>query len=280
MREIDASLIEEKICDLFLSANYNISEDIANAIDTARESETSPLGSTVLSQLSENYAIASSEALPICQDTGMAIVFAEIGQDVHIVGEDLFSAVNDGMKKAYDEGYLRKSVLKDPLFGRVNTGDNSPVILHTDIVSGDRIKLTAVAKGFGSENMSKMQIFTPAHIWEIPDFIVDAVANAGPNCCPPVIVGVGIGGTIEKAAILSKKATIRPVGSHNENPDYAALEDSLLTRINGLGIGPAGLGGRTTALAVNLEYHSSHIASVPVVVNLCCHASRHCSCVL
>ncbi|MBR2674385.1 MAG: fumarate hydratase [Mogibacterium sp.] len=280
MREIGVSLIREKICELFLSANYAISEDIACAVMEARESEEEPLAKTVLSQLSENYEIAKAESLPICQDTGMAIVFAEVGQDVHIVGGDFFSAVNDGMKRAYDEGYLRKSVLKDPLFERINTGDNSPVILHTDIVSGDKIKLTAVAKGFGSENMSKMRIFTPAEVEQIPDFIADTVADAGSNSCPPVIVGVGLGGTVEKAALLAKKATIRPIGSHNENPGYAALEKSLLSRINRLGIGPAGLGGSATALAVNLEYHPCHIASVPVVVNLCCHASRHSSCTI
>jgi fumarate hydratase subunit alpha len=280
VREISVTNIQSEVCRLFLEANYNISEDIYSAVAAAREQEESPVGKTILGQLQENYDIAKKERMALCQDTGMGLVFAEVGQDVHITGGDFEAAVNAGMVTAYETGYLRKSVVRDPLFDRTNTGDNSPVILHTKIVPGDQLKLTAVAKGFGSENMSKMKVFVPADMSEIPSFIVETIANAGPNCCPPFIVGVGIGGTLEKAAMMAKEATTRPVGSHNANPQYAALENQLLASANNVGIGPAGLGGRTTVLGINLEYYPGHIASIPVVVNLCCHVSRHSTSIL
>ena len=280
MKEIPVATIQAEICRLFLEANYNISDDIYSAVVHAQEQEESPVGKTILSQLQENYDIAQKERMALCQDTGMGLVFAEVGQDVHIVGGSFEEAVNNGMVEAYKTGYLRKSVVRDPLFDRTNTADNSPVILHSKIVPGDKLRLTAVAKGFGSENMSKMKVFVPADMDRISDFIVETIANAGPNCCPPFIVGVGIGGTLEKAALMAKEATTRPVGSHNPNPKYAALEDELFKAANNVGIGPAGLGGRTTILGINLEYYPGHIASIPVVVNLCCHVSRHSTAIL
>ncbi|MCD7995496.1 MAG: fumarate hydratase [Clostridia bacterium] len=280
MREISVTTIQSEVCRLFLEANYHISEDIYTAVTAAQEQEESPVGRTVLGQLQKNYDIARKERMALCQDTGMGLVFAEVGQDVHITGGDFEAAVNAGMVSAYDAGYLRKSVVRDPLFDRSNTNDNSPVILHTKIVPGDRLRLIAVAKGFGSENMSRMKVFVPADMDQIPNFIVETIVNAGPNCCPPFIVGAGIGGTLEKAALMAKEATTRPVGSHNANPQYAALEKQLLTSANNTGIGPAGLGGRTTVLGVNLEYYPGRIASIPVVVNLCCHVSRHSTSIL
>lgn len=275
MREISVTTIQSEVCRLFLEANYNISEDIYSAVTAAQKQEESPVGKTVLGQLQKNYDIAKKERMALCQDTGMGLVFAEVGQDVHITGGDFETAVNAGMVSAYDTGYLRKSVVRDPLFDRSNTKDNSPVILHTKIVPGNQLRLTAVAKGFGSENMSRMKVFVPADMDQIPGFIVETIVNAGPNCCPPLIIGAGIGGTLEKAALMAKEATTRPVGSHNANPQYAALEEQILKSANNTGIGPAGLGGRTTVLGVNLEYYPGHIASIPVVVNLCCHVSRH-----
>lgn len=280
MREISVTTIQSEVCRLFLEANYNISEDIYSAVTAAQKQEESPVGKTVLGQLQKNYDIAKKERMALCQDTGMGLVFAEVGQDVHITGGDFETAVNAGMVSAYDTGYLRKSVVRDPLFDRSNTKDNSPVILHTKIVPGNQLRLTAVAKGFGSENMSRMKVFVPADMDQISGFIVETIVNAGPNCCPPLIIGAGIGGTLEKAALMAKEATTRPVGSHNANPQYAALEEQILKSANNTGIGPAGLGGRTTVLGVNLEYYPGHIASIPVVVNLCCHVSRHSTSIL
>ena len=275
MREISVTNIQSEVCRLFLEANYNISEDIYSAVAAAREQEESPVGKTILGQLQENYDIAKKERMALCQDTGMGLVFAEVGQDVHITGGDFEAAVNAGMVTAYETGYLRKSVVRDPLFDRTNTGDNSPVILHTKIVPGDQLKLTAVAKGFGSENMSKMKVFVPADMSEIPSFIVETIANAGPNCCPPFIVGVGIGGTFDKAALLAKKALMRPVDSENPDPYYADLEKEMLQKINELGIGPQGFGGKTTAVGLNIETMPTHIAGMPCAINISCHVTRH-----
>ena len=275
MREIQASEIREAVVRLILEASCRIGPDIEAAIRRGIDEETSPAGSEVLRQIAESYAIARQERIAICQDTGMAVFFVEIGQDVHINGgfED---AVNEGVRIAYRDGYLRKSVVNDPMFDRVNTGDNTPAVIHARLVPGDRIRILVTPKGFGSENMSRIRMFPPAAGVEgMKKFVVETVAEAGPNPCPPVIVGVGVGGTFEQAAIMAKRMTARSVGSHNDDPRYAALEDELLGEINRLGIGPAGIGGATTALAVNIGFCPTHIAGMPVAVNICCHCARH-----
>ena len=275
MREINVEEITGIISDMCIEINYRLSSDMQNALKKAQNVEESATGRQVLSQLQKNLKIASEDMIPICQDTGMAVVFLEIGQDVHFYGGDLNDAVNEGVRKGYNEGYLRKSVVGDPL-ERINTNDNTPAIIHYDIVSGDQLKITVAPKGFGSENMSKLYMLKPADGVEgVKEAVIQTVKDAGPNACPPFVVGVGIGGDFELVAKLSKKALTREPGSHNENPYYAELEKELLEKINSLGIGPAGLGGTTTALAVNIETYATHIAGLPVGVNMCCHVDRH-----
>lgn len=276
MREIETGLIKETVKDLFLKANYFAGEDLVCKLKEAKEKEESPIGKSVLEKIILNAEIAARERIAICQDTGMAVLFVELGQDVHIVGGDFNEAINAGIREAYNEGYLRKSVVNDPLFDRKNTGDNTPAVIHIEIVKGDRIKLIAVPKGFGSENMSAVKMLTPAEgIKGIKGFVLETVMRAGPNPCPPVIVGVGIGGTMEKAALLAKKALTRSLDRRHPDERYAKLENEILELINSSGIGPGGLGGRTTALAVNIEYFPTHIAGLPVAVNISCHAYRH-----
>ncbi len=274
-REIDVSLITENLAEMCIEANHFLSEDMKKALNAAAEKEESPVGREILSQLKENLKIAGEDMIPICQDTGMAVLFMEIGQDVHLTGGDLEEAVNAGVKKGYTEGYLRKSVVSDPLI-RENTGDNTPAVIHERIVPGDKIKLTLAPKGFGSENMSRIFMLKPAQgIEGVKDAVLTAVKDAGPNACPPMVVGVGIGGDFEKSAILAKQALTREVGKPSELPHIAELEKELLTKINETDIGPGGLGGNTTALAVNINTFATHIAGLPVAVNICCHVNRH-----
>lgn len=276
MREIPSYLIEEKVKELFIRSNYALSEGACRRISEAREKESDPLARSVLCRLEDNLACAKELDIPICQDTGMAVIFAEIGQDVHITGDDFTSAVNAGVRRAYTEGYMRCSVVGDPLYDRKNTNDNTPAVIYTEMVKGDKIKLTALPKGFGSENMSATKMFTPAATEDdIVAFVVDTVRLAGSNPCPPVLVGVGIGGTFDFSAVLSKKALARDPGVRHPDARYAALESKMLERINKLGIGPQGFGGDTTALAVNIEKYPTHIAGLPVAVNICCHVMRH-----
>ena len=278
IRKIKAQTVTDTVKKLFMDCNYYIGNDIMNALESAQKSEESPVGKSVLAQIIENDKIASDEKIPLCQDTGMAILFIEYGDKAVIEDGSFDDAVNEGVRQAYDEGYLRKSVVSDPVFDRVNTKDNTPAILHTKIVSGNQIKITAGGKGFGSENMSAIKMLTPSYgIEGVKKFILDTVFAAGPNPCPPIVVGVGIGGTFERAAQLAKKATFRAIDTHNEDKRYADLEDELLCEINKMGFGPAGLGGRTTALGVNIETSPTHIAGMPVAVNICCHAARHAS---
>ncbi len=275
MRTIQTRQITEAVAELCVKANHFLTADMEKALASAKESEKSPVGCTVLNQLSENLKIASEDSIPICQDTGMAVVFLEIGQDVHIEGGDLTEAVNEGVRRGYVDGYLRKSVVSDPLL-RENTKDNTPAILHTEIVSGEQMKITVAPKGFGSENMSRIFMLKPADgIEGVKQAILTAVKDAGPNACPPMVVGVGIGGTFEKCAYLAKKALTRDVSLHSDLPHIKALEEEMLEKINKLGIGPAGLGGKTTALAVNINTYPTHIAGLPVAVNICCHVNRH-----
>ena len=275
MREIDSKTITETLSEMCIEANHYLTPDMEKALDNAEKSEISPLGKQVLGQLKENLRIAGSDTIPICQDTGMAVVFAEVGQDVHITGGTLTDAINEGVRKGYTEGFLRKSVVGDPL-ERVNTGDNTPAVIHYDIVPGDGLKLTLAPKGFGSENMSRIFMLKPAEgIEGVKNAVLTAVNDAGPNACPPMVVGVGIGGTFEKAALLSKKALLRPAGEHSDIPYVKELEEELLTCINKSGIGPGGLGGRITAMAVNVLTYPTHIAGLPVAVNICCHVNRH-----
>ncbi len=275
MREIESKIITDTIAEMCIEANHYLTPDMEKALDDAVSNEISPLGKQVLCQLKENLSIAGSDTIPICQDTGMAVVFAEIGQDVHITGGTLTDAINEGVHKGYTEGFLRKSVVGDPL-ERVNTGDNTPAVIHYDIVPGDGLKLTLAPKGFGSENMSRIFMLKPAEgIEGVKNAVLTAVNDAGPNACPPMVVGVGIGGTFEKAAILSKKALLRPAGEHSDIPYVRELEEELLERINKTGIGPGGLGGRVTAMAVNVLTYPTHIAGLPVAINICCHVNRH-----
>jgi len=274
MREVTFEEIAEAVSDLCIKAATRLPPDVAMAIECACDSEPGQAGQSALLDIMENFKCAACEDIPICQDTGMAVVFLKIGQDVHIVG-DLTDAVNEGVRKGYGEGYLRKSVVRDPL-DRVNTGDNTPAILHTEIVPGDRVEITVAPKGFGSENMSKIAMLRPSDGVEgVKNFVVKAVEEAGPNPCPPIVVGVGIGGTFDKAAYLAKKALMRSTDEPNPDPFYAELEQQLLADINALGIGPQGFGGKTTALAVNIEQFPTHIAGLPVAVNINCHVTRH-----
>ena len=276
MREIDAREITKTVASLFCEANYYLTEDVLAAIKKAAVTEESPVAKEVLDQIIKNADIAAREQIPLCQDCGAAVVFIEIGQDVHITGGDFNTAINEGVRQAYDEGYLRKSMVNQPFSARVNTKDNTPAIIYTDIVPGDKIKITVAPKGGGAENMSRLGMLTPAAGRAgILDLVVKAVDEAGSNPCPPVIVGVGIGGTAERTLLLAKKALLRKVGEHNPDPELAELEKELLEKINGLGIGPMGYGGRTTALAVNVEVFPAHLASLPVAVNFNCHSSRH-----
>lgn len=274
MREITGKQITETVKRLCVEANCLLPPDIAARIAACYKEESWPQAKEILFQLMENSELAKKDTQPICQDTGAACVFLKIGQDVHIVG-NLEDAVNEGVRRGYGEGYLRKSIVVDPL-ERVNTGDNTPAMLYTQIVPGDRLEITVAPKGFGSENMSAIKMLRPSDGVEgVKDFVVETVKNAGPNPCPPVVVGVGIGGTFDKAAYLAKKALLRSVEIPNEKPFYAALEQELLEKINGLGIGPQGFGGKTTALAVNIETYPTHIAGLPVAVNINCHVTRH-----
>jgi fumarate hydratase subunit alpha len=276
MRTINASEITAAVAKAAIEANYYLGEDIFGALRKGKETEESPLGREVLGQLIDNACIARDQDMPICQDTGLAVVFMELGQDVHIVGGSLEAAVNAGVAKGYTEGYLRKSSVTDPVFVRKNTGDNTPAILHVSIVPGEKIKITLAPKGFGSENMSAIKMLPPsAGVAGIKKFAVDTVDAAGSNPCPPIVIGMGIGGTMEKAALLAKKALIRPVTVRNANPDYAKLEEEILALVNKTGVGPQGLGGTVTALAVNIEYFPTHIAGMPVAININCHATRH-----
>lgn len=276
MRQIEAQAITREVERLLYAASYCIGDDVEAAILQSAAQEPSPAGRAALLQIADNYRIARNERVAICQDTGMAVIFAEVGQSVQITGGDFEAAVNEGIRAAYRDGYLRKSVVAEPLFDRVNTGDNTPAMLHTRIVPGDRIRLLITPKGFGSENMSRVKMMVPADGVEgVKRFVVETVEAAGPNPCPPVIVGVGIGGTMEQAALMAKRQTARAVGSKHPDPRYAALETELLAQINQTGIGPAGTGGRTTALAVHIDFYPTHIAGLPVAVNLCCHAARH-----
>ena len=277
-RQIEAAKITAAVKKLFMDCNYFIGKDIMCSLEKALGIEDSPVAKSVLSQIIENDKIAAAEEIPLCQDTGMAVLFVEYGDKVTVSNGSFEDAVQQGVREAYDEGYLRKSVVSDPVFDRVNTRDNTPAIIHTKIVSGDKIRITAGGKGFGSENMSAIKMLTPAYGVEgVKQFILDTVRAAGPNPCPPIVVGVGIGGTFERAAQLAKKATFRAIDTRNSDPRYAEMEDELLQKINEMCFGPAGLGGKTTALGVNIETSPTHIAGMPVAVNICCHAARHAS---
>lgn len=278
IRQITAAEVTQTVKQLFLDCNYFIGKDVLCALEKAAEKEASPVGKSVLAQIIENDKLAAKEEVPLCQDTGMAVLFVEYGDKVVIADGSFEEAVNEGVRQAYRDGYLRKSVVTDPVFDRINTKDNTPAIIHTRIVSGDKIHITAGGKGFGSENMSAIKMITPSYgIEGVKNFILDTVRTAGPNPCPPIVVGVGIGGTFERAAQLAKQATFRAIDTHNEDERYAALEDELLEKINKMGFGPAGLGGNTTAIGVNIETSPTHIAGMPVAVNICCHAARHAS---
>lgn len=280
MRIIDVKTLEEKIASMCIEANHFLSKDMEVAIHQASAKETSPLGQRIMGQLEENLRIAREQMIPICQDTGMAVLFLSIGQDVHLTGGDLMEAINRGVARGYEEGFLRKSVVEDPII-RINTKDNTPAIVHTEIVSGDQIKIVLAPKGFGSENMSKSYMLKPADGVEgIKNAVLETVRNAGPNACPPLVVGVGIGGDFEYSAILSKKALAREIGSSSSLDHIAKLERELLDEINQLGIGPGGLGGFVTALAVHIESYPTHIAGLPVAINLCCHVNRHVQCII
>ena len=275
MREITAQTIENTVYDLILEASYCIGADVEQAVRGARETEPAPAGRAVLGQLLENYAIAREERIAICQDTGMCVIFLDVGQEVHIIG-DLGEALRRATARAYTAGYLRKSMVRDPLYDRANTGDNTPPIVHTRIVPGEKIDILVTPKGIGSENMSRVKMLVPADGEAgVVDFVVDCVRRAGPNPCPPVIVGVGVGGDFETAALMAKRMTARGLDEGNPDPRYAALEQKILARVNDLGIGPAGIGGRCTALAVHIMAAPTHIGGLPVAVNLCCHAARH-----
>jgi fumarate hydratase subunit alpha len=276
MRELHSTAITETVSRLCIEANYYLGADVVTAMERAMEGEASEVGKGVLQQILKNARIARENDMPICQDCGLAVVFLDVGQDLHIVGDDLYEAVNEGVRRGYQEGYLRKSSVQQPFSARVNTGDNTPAVIHTRIVPGDQLHITVAPKGGGSENMSRLAMLTPAAGRQgVVDFVVEAVDKAGANPCPPIVVGVGVGGTFERVAFLAKRALLREVGSSNSDPELDELEQELLERINRLGIGPQGLGGRTTALAVHVEAEPCHIASMPVAVNFQCHAARH-----
>ncbi len=275
MREIDVSEVTKAVKEMSISVCYELSEDTEKCIRDAAEKEDSPLGKKVLDSLMENLEIARKDRIPICQDTGMAVIFLEVGQEVHFTGAPIEEAVNEGVRQGYTEGYLRKSVVSDPLI-RKNTGDNTPAVIYYKIVPGDQVRITMTAKGFGSENMSQVFMLKPAQGMDgVRDSILKAVEDAGPNACPPIYVGVGIGGTFEKAALMSKEALLRPAGQRSDIPWVKDLENELLDRINQLGIGPGGLGGRCTCLDVHINTYPTHIAGLPVAVNICCHVNRH-----
>lgn len=275
MRTINTELITQQVKEMCMDVNIHLSKDVKCAIEEAEKKEESPLGKQILGQLEENMEIASNTKIPICQDTGMTVVFLKVGQEVHFEGGYIEDAINEGIRQGYQEGYLRKSVVKDPV-DRVNTKDNTPGVIHYEIVPGDQVEITIAPKGFGSENMSRVFMLKPADgIEGVKNAILTAVKDAGPNACPPMVVGVGIGGTFEKCAILAKKALTRPVGEHSAIPYVKELEEEMLEKINRLGIGPGGLGGTTTALAVNVNTYATHIAGLPVAVNICCHVNRH-----
>lgn len=279
MRTIDSAVITETVAKLCIEANHKLSPDMEACIKEARDNEESPLGQKIFDQLLENLDIAENDVIPICQDTGMAVVFVEVGQEVYVQG-NLSDAIHAGVRKGYVEGYLRKSVVSDPIL-RVNTKDNTPAVIHYDIVPGDQVRITVAPKGFGSENMSRVFMLKPADgIEGVKEAILTAVRDAGPNACPPMVVGVGVGGTFEKCAWLAKKALTRNLETSSDIPWVKELEEEMLEKINGLGIGPAGLGGRKTALAVNVETYPTHIAGLPVAINICCHVNRHASGVL
>lgn len=275
IRTVNTEDIVKNIKEMCIEANHYLSKDMDKALKDATASEKSELGKKILNQLQENLKIAAEEMIPICQDTGMAVIFLEVGQDVHFEGMAIEDAVNEGVRQGYTEGYLRKSVVGDPII-RENTKDNTPAVIHYSIVPGNKVKITLAPKGFGSENMSRVFMLKPADgIEGVKNAILTAVKDAGPNACPPMVVGVGVGGTFEKCAILAKKALTRPVGEHSAIPYVRELEEEMLTKINQLGIGPGGLGGTTTALAVNVNTYATHIAGLPVAVNICCHVNRH-----
>lgn len=275
MREVNVGLITDYIRNLSIEANYFLGSDIKEALEKSRKEETWQLAGDVLDKIIVNSEIASSEKIPMCQDTGMACVFLEIGQDVHFVGGNLEEAINEGIRRGYKEGFLRKSVVQDPIH-RVNTKDNTPAIIYYDIVDGDKVKIILAPKGFGSENMSKIGMLKPSDGLEgVKKFILDTVKAAGPNPCPPMVIGIGIGGTFDKAAYLAKKALIRPINIRNKDEFYRKLEEEMLEEVNKLGIGPQGFGGKTTALGLNIETYPTHIAGLPVAVNINCHATRH-----
>ncbi|WP_371372819.1 fumarate hydratase [Sporomusa aerivorans] len=281
MRTIQAQQITAAVAKLAVDANYYLAEDVLDALKEGKVKEESPLGRELFDQIIKNACIARDEAKPMCQDTGLAVIFVELGQEARIEGGTLETAINAGVAKGYTEGYLRKSAVAEPLFNRKNTGDNTPAIIHVESVPGDRVKIVLAPKGAGSENKSALKMMIPADgVAGVKKFVVETIENAGSNPCPPIVVGVGIGGTMEKAAYLAKKALIRPLTKRNEHPDYASLEAELLELINKTGIGPQGLGGRVTALAVNIEWFPTHIASLPVAVNINCHATRHAEVVL
>ena len=275
MREVHSEEITKNIKEMCIEANHFLSPDMKKVFDNARKNEKSPLGCQILEQLDENLKIAGEDMIPICQDTGMAVVFIEIGQDVHIVGENIEDAINQGVREGYVDWFLIKSVVKDPIL-RENTKDNTPAVIHYSIVPGENVKITIAPKGFGSENMSRVFMLKPADgIEGVKNAVLTAVKDAGPNACPPMVVGVGVGGTFEKCAILAKKALARPADSSSTIPYVKEMEEELLTKINKLGIGPGGLGGTQTALAVNVETYPTHIAGLPVAINICCHVNRH-----
>jgi fumarate hydratase subunit alpha len=281
MREIDVHQISETVSQLFQDACLHLPNDVVAALQRARASEESPVAADALGRILENAEVARNEVIPLCQDTGTAVVFMELGQEVHVVGGDLYEAVNDGVRLGYGEGYLRKSMAAQPYTARMNTKDNTPAVIHTDIVPGDRLRIVAMPKGGGAENMTRLKMLTPAEGRQgVIDFAVQTVSEAGSNPCPPVILGVGIGGTAENALILAKKALLREVGKPSPDSETASLEEEILRRVNDLGIGPMGYGGRITALAAHVQVFPSHIASLPVAVNLNCHSARHRAAVL
>jgi fumarate hydratase subunit alpha len=281
MKEIHAAVITDVVKDLAIQAACDLGEDMETLLRGAIIKEESEFGKYALQQILDNAELARKEMVPMCQDTGIAVVFVELGQDVHIVGGSLEEAINEGVRRGYTEGYLRKSIVKDPVFARKNTGDNTPAVIHLELIPGDRLKIMVAPKGGGSENMGALKMLKPAEgLGGVKDFVVKTVKEAGGNPCPPIVVGVGIGGTMEKATILAKKALTRKAGEPNQDPDYAKLEQDLLGQINRLGIGPQGFGGKVTALAVHIETYPTHLATMPVAVNINCHASRHVEAVL
>jgi len=276
MREINVSEITDVVAKLCVEANYYLPEDVQRALEAACKKEESDLGKEILGDILKNAKISRENDVPICQDTGLAVVFLELGQGVRLVGGDINAAIDEGVRRGYKDGYLRKSTVYDPFLERKNVGDNTPAIVHIKIVPGERLKLTIAPKGGGSENMSALAMLTPsAGVYGIKEFVVDTINKAGSNPCPPIVVGIGIGGTIEKTTLLAKQALLRTIGEHNPNPEVEKLEKELLEEINNLGIGPQGFGGRMTALAVHIETFPAHIASMPVAINLQCHAARH-----